>query len=358
MTTNNIIFTKFLYNFFIILSLNIFFFSTVKAHGKAFNIDNIEISRPFEINFNKDIVIDEGFKKSFNQLISTIVNSSEQTKINKAKLNEIKGMIDSFSIKEEKFIDDIYHVNLGVSFNKKKVFNYLEKKNIFPSIPIREKFLFIPIIIDTNERDLLVFDKNKIFNEWNKYSEKFELIDYILPTEDLEDLNLIKSKFENIEQYNFKDITKKYDLNNSIITLVFKNQNMIRILSRININNNLILKNQTYFDIDIENDDHIKNMVKDLKIIYEDYWKSLNQINTSLKLPLNIKIINSDNQKIKNFEETLSSKDLIYDFYISKFDNEFIYYQIIFNGTSNIFLKTMEAENYNFDTQNKMWKLK
>ena len=53
---------------------------------------------------------------------------------------------------------------------------------------------------------------------------------------------------ENIEQYKFKDITKKYDLNNSIITLVFKNQNMIRILSRININNNLILKNQTYFE--------------------------------------------------------------------------------------------------------------
>ena len=30
------------------------------------------------------------------------------------------------------------------------------------------------------------------------------LIDYILPTEDLEDLNLIKSKYEYIEEYNFK----------------------------------------------------------------------------------------------------------------------------------------------------------
>ena len=64
-------------------------------------------------------------------------------------------MIESFSIKEEKFIDEVYFVNLGVSFNKKKIFNYLQKKNIFPSMPVRKKILFIPVIIDENKKDLL-----------------------------------------------------------------------------------------------------------------------------------------------------------------------------------------------------------
>ena len=50
-------------------------------------------------------------------------------------------MIDSFSIKEEKFINQVYFVNLGVSFNK-KIFNYLEDKNIFPSIPLKKNFYF------------------------------------------------------------------------------------------------------------------------------------------------------------------------------------------------------------------------
>ena len=40
-------------------------------------------------------------------------------------------MIETFSIKEEKFIDQKYHLNLGVSFNKKKIFQYLEKKIFF-----------------------------------------------------------------------------------------------------------------------------------------------------------------------------------------------------------------------------------
>ena len=65
---------KFLYIFFIILSLNIFFFSTEKIDAKSFVIENIDISRPFEINFNKTEVIDEGFEKAFFELISIIVN--------------------------------------------------------------------------------------------------------------------------------------------------------------------------------------------------------------------------------------------------------------------------------------------
>jgi len=113
---------KFLYIFFVFLSLNIFFFSTNKVEGKAFEINNIEISDPFEINFNKNKVIDEGFREAFSELISLIVNSSDQKKISTTKLNEIKGMVETFSIKEEKFIDETYFVNLGVSFNKKKSF--------------------------------------------------------------------------------------------------------------------------------------------------------------------------------------------------------------------------------------------
>ena len=52
--------------------------------------------------------------------------------------------------------------------------------------------------------DLLIFYNNKIFEKWNNQQSKAQLINYILPTEDLEDLNLLKSKFEFIEQYDFK----------------------------------------------------------------------------------------------------------------------------------------------------------
>ena len=65
-----------------------------------------------------------------------------------------------------------------------------------------------------------------------------------MPTEDLEDLNLIKKNYETIEQYNFTEIISKYDLKDSIITLIFKNQDGLRILSRITHNENIVLKKE------------------------------------------------------------------------------------------------------------------
>ena len=41
---------------------------------------------------NKNKVIDDGFKKAFSQLMTLIVNSSEIKKVDRIKLNEIKGM--------------------------------------------------------------------------------------------------------------------------------------------------------------------------------------------------------------------------------------------------------------------------
>ena len=125
-----------------------------------------------------------------------------------------------------------------------------------------------------------------------------------------------------------------------------------------NIQNNILIKNQYFSNLDINNLSQINQMINNLKIIYEDYWKDSNQINTSIKLLLNIKVYNDDNLKIINFEKKMADIDLIYDFYIKKFDKDFTYYQIIFNGTPNIFLKIMNDNDYKFDTQNNIWIMK
>ena len=148
--------------------------------------NNIEISQPFEINFDKNKVIDLGFRNAFFELIYSLIKSSDFKKIDSVKLNEIKSMIETFSIQEEKFIDQKYYLSLGVSFNKKKIFKYLEKKNIFPSQILKERFLFIPIIIDENGDGISIFSDNPIYVNWNKTNKKYQLIDYLLPSEDLE----------------------------------------------------------------------------------------------------------------------------------------------------------------------------
>jgi len=157
-----------LYIFFLLFALIKIFFSTGNLYAKGFNINNVEISTKFEINFNRDYVLDEGFDLSFNKLIQTILKSEDQKKINNTSLNEIKSMIETFSIKEEKFINQIYYLSLDVTFNKKQIFEFLEVKNIFPSLPIKNKIFLLPIIFDENKNEMFVFSDNFILNNINE----------------------------------------------------------------------------------------------------------------------------------------------------------------------------------------------
>ena len=351
---------KFNISFYILFLFFIIFFikfSTVNANANTYKVLDLEISKTYDNNFNKEEVIDIAFKKAFEELILRITTTDGE-EINKlTNLKTIYSLIESFSIVDEKFIDNKYVSKFEVEFSKKELFKYLEKKNIFPSIPLKKKFLFIPVIINESQKDLLIFNNNKVFDNWNSDLKSHYLIEYILPTDDLEDLNLIKNNFENIEKYNFREITNKYNLEHSIIALIFRNEKEVRVLSRITNKEKTILKNQTFSNLDLGIEKDINSLTNDLKLVYEDYWKSLNQINTSIKLNLNVKI-NNNNVKISSFEKILGKTDLVYNYYISKFDKEFTYYKIIFNGTPDTFLKNMNEANYNFNINNRIWTLK
>ena len=64
-----------LYIFFLFLSVLNIFFSTGISLAKTFSINDVELSTPFEINFDKNKIIDKGFVQAFNQLMLSTVQS-------------------------------------------------------------------------------------------------------------------------------------------------------------------------------------------------------------------------------------------------------------------------------------------
>ena len=349
---------KRLYIHFCFLALFNIFFSTENIQAKTFSINDIEISTPFEINFNKNKIIDEGFAQAFNRLVLSILQTQDQKKLINTPIGLIKSMIETFSIKEEKFIDEVYYLSLNVSFNKKKILNLMEKKNIFPSLPVEKKIFFLPIIVDKNKDEISIFSENYIFNNWNSNNQKYHLLRYILPTEDLDDFNLIKRYLKILESYNFSEIIKKYNIDEYIISIIFKENDNIKVLNKINFNQEESLKNISFQNLNIDNYKEADKLIESLKSVYENYWKSKNEINTSVKISLTVSINNNNNSKISKFEEILDNADLVYNYYIYKFNNKDSFYKIIFNGSPDHFLKFMKNKNYEFDIQNKIWSVK
>ena len=91
--------------FITVLFLN---FSTSELKASIFKVNDIEISEPFDLNFKKEKVIDKAFKEAFKQLIKMAVVSEEVTKLKNLEGYEIKNLIESFNIKDEKFIKNYY----------------------------------------------------------------------------------------------------------------------------------------------------------------------------------------------------------------------------------------------------------
>ena len=355
---NKILRLKKVYIFFNSFVLFIIIFSTSLLYANNFKVSDIEISSPFELNFNKNTVIDDGFRESFFNLISMITTSGDTNKIKNIQLKVIKGMIDSFTISNEKFVNNEYFAKLETTFNKKKIFSFLEKKGVFPSIPVKNKILLIPILIDVETDKIFVFTNNIFYKKWNDNKKNYHLLEYLLPSEDIEDLRNIQKASLFIENYDFTKMIERYDLDDFIISLIFKNKNEFKVLSKINLKNSLKLNNQIFKEIDLDDEKDFVKILENLKNIYENHWKKNNEINTSIKLPLTISINSKEYKKIYELEKTLNNLDLISNFYILKFDNQNTYYKITYNGSPKTFYNDMNKGNINLVIENNIWIIK
>ena len=337
--------------FFLILSTN-------ESYSKIYTVKDIQIIEPFDLNFKKRIVIEKAFISAFEILVAKTVSSEIKEKAATKNLNIIKPMIDSFFINNERFKDNFYSADFEVLFDKKKILNYFNTLNIISSSPKDIKILFVPILVNLNNNETLMFSENNFYLNWNLFEKSHFLINYSLPNEDLEDFSFINSNIENIENYNFKEITSKYDEDNFIISIFFLNQENIEILSKINFNNNMSIVRSNFQNFDINNKNHVNNIINDLKIKYENIWKKENEINTEIKLPITLSINSKDFKLIKLIEKKFLLSDLVYDFKIEKFDSNSILYRIIYNGPPDKFLNDFNDNNFKVDTSTSIWKIK
>ena len=343
----------YIFIFSFVLLINVIF--TTSLNANSFKITDLQIFQPFELNFNKEKVIDNAFRKAFVELYSKITTSGDSYKIKDTPLIEIKTLIDSFTIDNERFVNNEYHAEFDVNFNKENTLKFFETKNIFPSIPQDKKILFIPIIVDLQNDKISLFTNNIFYEKWNENNKRYFLLNYLLPSEDIEDVKLVLNNSKSIESYDFRKTILKYDLNHYIISIIYINDKKINILSKIKLNESIKISNKTFVNRDISKDKDLRFIVSHLKNHYEDYWKNINQINTSIKLPLTISIKTKEYKKVEIFEQVLNDMDLVSNFQILKINSEDIFYKVIYNGPPNKFINDILEKNINLNTQNQIW---
>ncbi len=345
----------YLYFFFLLFILVFIKFSTTIVLADNYTVKNIKIKEQYDINFNKDKVINKGFEKGFKTLIFRIVESKDKNLFKDIPNNKISSLIDNFSITNEKFVNNNYEVDFEVKFDKKKLLSFIREKNVISSVPKEADVLFIPILIDTQSNEIKFFDQNYFYNNWNNVNKDYFLLNYNLPNENIENFRLFQRIKNNIEDNDLSEITNKYDFENIFVVVFYKNKKNLQIFSKIGFSNSNFKFNLNQKNLNYEDNKILDQIILNLKNIYEDKWKLINKINTSITISIKISIKNSNFITSEKLENILNQSDFVYEYEIEKMNSEELIYKIIYNNNPEKFLNTLKVNDININSSSDIW---
>ncbi len=348
----------YLYIFFIFLTLNFTEFSTNKVSAKTFVVSKIEVEEKYNLNFNKLKVIDRGFKDAFKDLSQMILEEKDQHIVVDTSIEDIKKLVENFSILDEKFINNKYKSFMEVEFNRKKLIKFLNTKNITISLPKKIDVFFLPVLVNLETNSFNYINDNIFAKNWGRVNENYFQINYILPNEDAEDYIMIKNNLKNIENFNFKKILKKYYSENSVVLIIFIDKKNVKFYSKINFGDKFLVLNKKFINKNIEDQSDLNSMILNIKNKYEDNWKSINKMNPSTSVPIRLLIDSSNIKKSIKLENALANLDFVNSYKIEKFDSNEIIYKVYYTSNPKRFLKDILSYNIYVDTTLANWKIK
>jgi hypothetical protein len=234
-------------NLIFICCILIILFKTgnVLSDNNIFNVNNIEISK--EISGNKEKLANLAFKKGFNELISRLLLEEDFKKVSSTNLNQIKGLISYYQIKNKED-EENNNIKFNIFFDKDKIHNFFYQKNILYSDIVNTDIMIFPLLI--SDKQYFIYTKNYFYENWNKESVN-DLIQYTLPTENIESIQKIKLNRESIYKINVDDFFKEYNLDNKVFAAININQKVAKVFLNIKtagkkLNKNLLITNHKF----------------------------------------------------------------------------------------------------------------
>jgi len=331
---------------FIVLTTIIFsliLLSESFSDESVFIINNIKVKGEIDINFSRNKYIDKAFSKSFEILMSRILLSKDSNKISNISLNKIKNLIKSFQIYEETYRKNEYKANFKIYYNEAKVKKFLGQKNISFSQQKNISVVFFPLLFVNDE--VQDFYENFIYKKWTDIEITNELINFILPLEDLDDISKIKKTKNRIEDLNIKNFVNKYDTKNFIFAIINFQNKQLDIHLKANFDESETSKNISYELNNINNETKLYSILKDLKIQITEIWKEENLINLSIPLSIKIKFRYTKLQDLDQLKNIFYNISFINNFSLEELDINNSFFKIDYFGNP----KRLKIELLKFD---------
>ena len=342
----------------IIIILIVFFKTeTLFSKNELFNVNNIQLEKNEKIS-NKAIA-NLAIKKGFNQLINRILLNQDVEKVSDLNLSSIKELVKFYQITnvpDEKKNDSL--LNFNVTFDKEKIHNlFYERAILYSEIPDKELYI-LPIFV--KDEEIFVFNKNFFYENWSKIYEG-DLVEFILPLENIEIIKNINDNRDNLISLNLDKVFQEYSNKILALVLIEENKNLnkkvyIKTLiqgKKISKSINFKIKKKKLSDTN-----HYEKIISEVNKELINLIKSNNLIDIRTPSFLSTKLDLNKKSNLVELKVRVKNIDTIENIYVQEFNKEYMNLRIKYLGKLEKLINELKKENIELRLVNDRWVIK
>ena len=343
--------------FFKLIFLILVIFSktgNVLSSESIFNVNNIEVVKKTNAS-NKELT-NQAILKGFNNLKKKLLLEEDINKLSSLNISEINDLVSYYQIlRLDNQENKKNTLKFNIFFDKEKMHKLFYSKNISYSEISKREFYFLPLL-KTND-ELFIFNQNFFYEKWNEITDN-ELIEMILPIENIELVQYINSNKNNLFDLDLRNIFQEYT--NKNLALVFidetdSNEGKIYIRTKIlskNIDKNLIIKKIPDKNI------YYEEIIKSVNNEIIDIIKSQNLVDVRTPSFLNVKLFTDKKNNLAELNRRFKNVGLIEKFFVQELNHDYILLKIKYLGKLEKIINQLQDQKIILRLINEQWSIK
>tara|TARA_B100000963_G_scaffold101349_1_gene87667 strand:+ start:26244 stop:27287 length:1044 start_codon:yes stop_codon:yes gene_type:complete len=336
----------------IILILIVFFKTgNLLSENNLFNVNNIDLERKGNISSNQ--LANQAIQKGFNQLIKRVLMKEDLPKVSGISFLDIKNLVTYYNISENTN-EENSKINFSVTFDKDKIHDLFYKKGISYSDITDKDFYILPILLNNDE--VYIFSNNYFYENWNKLSEQDDLIEFILPIENIEIIQKINNSRNNLLDLDINSLFKEYLKKNiAIILIENNNSNKEKIYLKAKIQGKIISKSFVLKKDKFEKKNFNEKIIYDVKDEITNLVKSQNLIDIRTPSFLNVKLNLNKGMNLVLLNSRIQNIDLIENIFVQEFNRDYVNLRIKYLGKLDKIINLLKIEKIELSYVNDQW---
>ena len=338
-----------LYKLTIFILIVFFKTETLFSENNFFSVNNIQLEKKDKIS-NKTLA-DEAIRLGFKQLSLRILLQEDKKKLSDLNFSSIKQLVVHYRItnnseKEEK-------LNFSVTFDKDKLHNLFYKKGISYSQISNKELYILPVLIKKNE--IFIFNNNFFYKSWNTIFDN-DLIEFILPIENIEIIQNINKHKTNLLNLELNNLFKEYkDKNLALILIEDKKSSGIKVFIKSQIEKKNISKNVNFKRVNTNTNKFNEQVIIEIKKELINLIKSENLIDIRTPSFLNVKLNLNNGSNLVELNTRIKKIGVIENIYVQEFNKDYMELKIKYLGKLDKIIDLLKIENIDLQLINDHW---